>query len=269
MTDPNDGSAYYFTSLLFKNKKAYLQDQFKKNKCEDIVTKFKGKTVYYGLKDKYNYDIMSNCANATEIRRTNDMVQYRIKEGAYECIGFDIHKRHNKNYGYPIPFAILRDKNGVCFKTPAVRTPIEPSFHNTIYCERFDKYFVLKEEVDSIIKLRIEAESKTEILKNNKLKLLTKEYGKSYADFLIQKDASTIERFRNLAKKYGKQNAKTIIEERVRIGWSKEMCREAWGKPDDINRTIGSWGTHEQWVYGKINCNYLYFENGILTSIQN
>ena len=48
---------------------------------------------------------------------------------------------------------------------------------------------------------------------------------------------------------------------------TREMCREAWGSPDDINRSSGSWGVHEQWVYGLGS--YLYFENGILSSIQN
>jgi len=33
-----------------------------------------------------------------------------------------------------------------------------------------------------------------------------------------------------------------------------------------INRTTGSYGTHEQWVYGG---SYLYFQNGVLTTIQN
>lgn len=60
-----------------------------------------------------------------------------------------------------------------------------------------------------------------------------------------------------------------MVEGKVRIGWSKQMCRESWGEPDDINRTTGSWGTHEQWVYGEYDCDYLYFENGVLTSIQN
>lgn len=44
------------------------------------------------------------------------------------------------------------------------------------------------------------------------------------------------------------------------------MCIESWGEPLDINTTTGSYGTHEQWVYGT---SYLYFENGILTTIQN
>lgn len=37
------------------------------------------------------------------------------------------------------------------------------------------------------------------------------------------------------------------------------------GNPDDINRTIYSWAVKEQWVYENY---YLYFENGILTAIQ-
>ena len=39
-----------------------------------------------------------------------------------------------------------------------------------------------------------------------------------------------------------------------------------WGKPRKINRTITEYGVREQWVY---NGGYLYFKDGILTSIQN
>ena len=46
---------------------------------------------------------------------------------------------------------------------------------------------------------------------------------------------------------------------------TKEMVRESWGDPDDINRTIGSFGVHEQWCYGY---QYLYFEDGKLTVMQ-
>ena len=52
-----------------------------------------------------------------------------------------------------------------------------------------------------------------------------------------------------------------------KIGMTAEMCREAWGTPDDINRSSGSWGVHEQWCYDWGG--YLYMENGKLTSIQN
>lgn len=51
-----------------------------------------------------------------------------------------------------------------------------------------------------------------------------------------------------------------------RLGMTKDQAISQFGYPNDINRSVGSWGIHEQWVYG-INF-YLYFENGILTSWQ-
>lgn len=56
--------------------------------------------------------------------------------------------------------------------------------------------------------------------------------------------------------------------EGVSIGMTREEVLDSmWGKPQSINRTTGAYGTHEQWVYrGR---NYLYFENGVLTTIQN
>lgn len=54
----------------------------------------------------------------------------------------------------------------------------------------------------------------------------------------------------------------------VRLGMTAQQARASnWGAPDKINRSSGSYGVHEQWVYG--GNNYLYFENGVLSSIQN
>lgn len=75
------------------------------------------------------------------------------------------------------------------------------------------------------------------------------------------------DRYHYLTKKFGIENANLIIAEKVRIGMSKQAAKESWGEPNDINTTTGSYGTHEQWVYG--DGNYLYFENGKLTDIQN
>lgn len=100
-------------------------------------------------------------------------------------------------------------------------------------------------------------------------------------DYYAQKEAERIaeenriaeeqrqkaERKARLTKKYGKTYADLILQGKVRIGMTAEMCREAWGVPDDINRSSGSWGVHEQWCYDWGG--YLYMENGKLTSIQN
>jgi hypothetical protein len=55
----------------------------------------------------------------------------------------------------------------------------------------------------------------------------------------------------------------------VRLGMTEDQAIAGWGRPNDINRTTGAWGVHEQWVYGEYGGNYLYFEDGLLTSIQN
>lgn len=53
----------------------------------------------------------------------------------------------------------------------------------------------------------------------------------------------------------------------VYLGMSSEEAGGVWGKPDNINRTTGTWGVHEQWIYGQRQT-YLYFENSKLTSWQ-
>ena len=39
----------------------------------------------------------------------------------------------------------------------------------------------------------------------------------------------------------------------------------SWGEPKERNKTVGSWGVHEQWIYGE---RYIYIQNGVLTSYQ-
>lgn len=54
----------------------------------------------------------------------------------------------------------------------------------------------------------------------------------------------------------------------VRLGMTAAQVRASnWGRPGSINRTTSAAGIHEQWVYE--DGNYLYFENGVLTTIQN
>lgn len=53
----------------------------------------------------------------------------------------------------------------------------------------------------------------------------------------------------------------------VKIGMTKsQSLASQWGRPQSVNKTTTRNGTHEQWCY---NGGYLYFDNGILTTIQN
>lgn len=53
----------------------------------------------------------------------------------------------------------------------------------------------------------------------------------------------------------------------VKMGMSYSEVRLALGKPDKINNTTGSYGTHSQWVYEGVA--YIYFEGGKVTAWQN
>jgi len=76
--------------------------------------------------------------------------------------------------------------------------------------------------------------------------------------------------FLKYEKGYSDSTINNILNGTVRIGMTEEQVIYSWGRPDDINRSVGSWGVDEQWIYrrGDIKSQYLYFENGKLTSWQ-
>jgi len=116
---------------------------------------------------------------------------------------------------------------------------------------------------------RIEAQKSEENLKikaqqdaeNRKLQAL-----KNVEDLKIKK-AILEQKKINLNTKYGTEIANKILDGRIWLGMTDAMAKDSWGQPNENNRTVGSWGVHEQWVYSRKNT-YLYFENGILTSWQ-
>ncbi|MBE2293987.1 MAG: DUF4124 domain-containing protein [Phycisphaerales bacterium] len=54
----------------------------------------------------------------------------------------------------------------------------------------------------------------------------------------------------------------------VRVGMTMEEVRRSWGSPDKKNTSFVAGHSHEQWVYrrGSVQSQYLYFEDGMLTS---
>lgn len=90
-------------------------------------------------------------------------------------------------------------------------------------------------------------------------------------DSIYQREVKkeTKERKVYLINRYGAKIAEKILNRQIWLGMSDKMLIETIGKPVDINRTVGSFGIHEQWVYGSIqNTEYYYFENGKLKSWQ-
>lgn len=83
-------------------------------------------------------------------------------------------------------------------------------------------------------------------------------------EFAKQKAAKEIER---TSKEEVRKLHAQWRKEGVNIGMTSErVLLSSWGRPEKVNRTTYSQGVHEQWVYSG---GYLYFEDGILTAIQN
>ena len=53
--------------------------------------------------------------------------------------------------------------------------------------------------------------------------------------------------------------------EKVQLGMSEAALLCSWGRPERVNRSVGSWGEHKQYIYGG---RYVYVENGKVTSWQ-
>lgn len=68
-------------------------------------------------------------------------------------------------------------------------------------------------------------------------------------------------------EKWGNKMGGYIAEGKVVLGMNKDMCLESWGKPINKNANLIAGSSHEQWMYDWNT--FLYFENGILTAIQN
>ncbi len=114
-----------------------------------------------------------------------------------------------------------------------------------------------KKEIEKLIKEYEEAEK---YKSTEEYKIAMEKSKKEQIAFEKKLEKNRIER--------EKEKLKKKKSEGVSIGMTQEeVLQSSWGKPKDINKTITKYGVNEQWVYA--NYNYLYFEDGILVTIQN
>lgn len=93
------------------------------------------------------------------------------------------------------------------------------------------------------------------------------------AEYLFVKKVGQSHKFyrdRNYVKKKAEEEARikaANAPKEPRVGMTaSEVRASTWGEPKDINKTTYEWGTHEQWCYPHYK--YIYFEDGIVTAIQ-
>lgn len=85
-------------------------------------------------------------------------------------------------------------------------------------------------------------------------------YKKEAARFTAEENAQAAAQART-----GKIYA-AILARKIVVGMTADEARKSWGEPIKINASIGSYGRHEQWVYG--GSQYVYIQNGVVTGAQ-
>lgn len=255
----NSSNSRYFVPVfehLASNKVFYfpeyitIKEDFKNKIANEecakkLIDKFVGKKVYYGL----------SAIPETGYFFNEDLTTTDINKGYYKCTGYDI---YTVNGSGKILLLTIEDEMGHTFLS---RLEENKKSYLSSRKKDFGDFFMLEMEAEQ----QFENQRQEEIQRQNQYALWVKKYGKKAADYLKEYEYD-LEKFEKCAKKYGVSIALEICEGSVRIGWDKEKCRLSWGEPRDINKSVGSWGVHEQWCYSG---SYLYFENGRLTSIQN
>ena len=144
----------------------------------------------------------------------------------------------------------------------------------------------LKKALAWMKKKRSDATTKKQAIKTKACEYFKKELekkikSKDYTSYYSSSEESLVENsgdaeLKKLYKQFNDaKNKEELRKEKekkkqrgVNIGMTMQQVLDSmWGEPEKINKTTTAYGTSEQWVYP--NNNYLYFENGILTAIQN
>jgi len=75
-------------------------------------------------------------------------------------------------------------------------------------------------------------------------------------------------KIKNKHPQWDNEICNTVASGKIHPGMTTEQVRASWGKPYKINTTISGSHNSEQWVMGEYGGQYVYFDDGILTSIQ-
>ena len=100
---------------------------------------------------------------------------------------------------------------------------------------------------------------------SEKLKEKKKNEKKTSAD---RKQSAAERKRARIIRQYGEKVGSLILENQIAIGMTKEMVTAALGFPADKNITTNRFGVNEQWVYRGGRYEYVYIDDGIVSSFQ-
>jgi vacuolar-type H+-ATPase subunit I/STV1 len=148
---------------------------------------------------------------------------------------------------------------------PKSMTLLAYDYESNYYFVEFDTLygFVFAMDIETVER-RTERLEKEAVKRRNKQQERNRQVAQNSADREAQRKKQEARR-QTLIAKYGNSIGDKLSRKEIWLGMAKELVRESRGEPSKVNRSIGSWGEHEQWVYPNAN---LYIRNGILSSWQ-
>ena len=222
------------------------------------------------------FDVSMHMVNLHAAEAFEEHIKHNCK---YTDIGFKV-KYQTEKYTLTLPYSEY-DYDDVYIKLEKGQRPTiiilwSKGKYLTIddtyleYLEKKDEY-LSEEQLQAAIKA--EEARYDEIFE--RLVFNKEKYGVNVAFALMQLEIDKEEKwwikseemFEKIFKEYGDEITAKIILGEVQIGMTSSACWLAWGSADRENKSTYSWGTTEQWVYRDKGA-YLYFENDILTAIQ-
>lgn len=264
--DDTDGKVYYL---------CYEGTCHSFNNCFVIVGHFekmeqlyKGKMLVF-ITDDNNYEWSNDYQNGIFDINTRKRITSFAKGTLFQCAGISIDDQKTDDFNKREIYKNVEDRTVLLlhndelgdFYCYAVSQDMERSYDKKDQA-RYKEYvlgkFLFKEDYDRIEQDKaIAAKKKKEAEKAKVLEAQAK---------AKEREEKEQQRIQALVKKYGQSNVNLARQGKVKIGWNKELCKEAWGEPKSVNKTTTAYGVHEQWVYS--TSRYLYFDDGVLTSIQ-
>ena len=187
-------------------------------------------------------------------KSTNKEFQVVIRKGGKLMVEADMFADISKTYTAPTAGKVLDFKNSYYF----ICVENDCGYISSVWLEN------VPEEM-----LEYETALKEKEFQANKI-ARQKRWAEANERIKLKKEEDSISlklKEEKLIKKYGKSKYEKLKNGEIWIGCTMDMAKIAWGNPVSSNKTTRANKVSEQWVYG--NGNYLYFDNGILTTIQN
>lgn len=236
---------------------------------EKMREKYENKDFVLLMNDNYHSDKI-NLINTKTHRRPTEIDNYSIWHCSKISVFPNINNTYTTSRASRIVLIMENEKYGQHYTNLDNIVKSYSSNQTTISTyATTNGSFLLKEYYDELLVKKQELEERqkkevAEVAKRKRAEAAKKQAEKEKKQ--AEEEKKREERKQELINKYGEKLGTDISYGIVRIGMTKEQCREAWGDPMDINTTTTLYGTHEQWVY--YGYKYLYFDGDILTTIQ-